>query len=320
MIDSKDISVIIQGAIKHWAKDTIDSVRKYLPNAEIIVSTWVGENTECLDVDFVIKNNDPGATKYNKERDVLNNCNRQLLSVKSGLQHATRKYSLKLRSDLYLESDSFLYYWDCFNQYDKNFLFFSHKIICSSIYSRLFSDETGVPIPYHPSDFWMFGFTKDLRKYFCNTQMLAQKELGDYEFKYRDKVPYFGPMWRFPPEQYYCISFLKQYINMDLLCDDMSDWNCIKVDNSIKILFSNFIFLGYEQSGINAYSNHKFFIVHENLIPGLITFSKNEEIYHELISGSFIKYQKKYNDIIKLTFWRLYIYIKKIVRWGKKND
>lgn len=41
MIDSKDVSVVLQGAIDYrCTSDVVRSVRKFLPDSELIVSTW----------------------------------------------------------------------------------------------------------------------------------------------------------------------------------------------------------------------------------------------------------------------------------------
>ena len=41
MIKSEDISVVVQGAIvSNLTNNCLKSIRKYLPKAEIILSTW----------------------------------------------------------------------------------------------------------------------------------------------------------------------------------------------------------------------------------------------------------------------------------------
>ena len=64
MIDLKDISVVVQGAITNYTKLCLESIRKYLPGAEIILSTWDDSNIDRLDYDVVIFNKDPGDLKY----------------------------------------------------------------------------------------------------------------------------------------------------------------------------------------------------------------------------------------------------------------
>lgn len=42
MIDSADISVVVQGPVNYeQTKECLKSIRKFLPKSEIILSTWV---------------------------------------------------------------------------------------------------------------------------------------------------------------------------------------------------------------------------------------------------------------------------------------
>ena len=60
-IDTKDISVVVQGAVdKENTPRCLKSLRKHLPGAEVILSTWEGTNTDGLDYDVVLYNQDPG--------------------------------------------------------------------------------------------------------------------------------------------------------------------------------------------------------------------------------------------------------------------
>ena len=55
-----DISVVVQGAIdKKLTPICLKSIRKYLPGAEIILSTWEGSDVENLDFDTIVLNHDP---------------------------------------------------------------------------------------------------------------------------------------------------------------------------------------------------------------------------------------------------------------------
>ena len=65
-MDTKDISVIVQGAInKNETIKCLQSIRQYLPGAEIILSTWEGSNITDLDYDNLILSKDPGAAIRN---------------------------------------------------------------------------------------------------------------------------------------------------------------------------------------------------------------------------------------------------------------
>ena len=59
-IDTKDISVVVQGAIdKGYTPLCLKSIIKYLPESEIILSTWEGREVDNLDYDVLILSEDP---------------------------------------------------------------------------------------------------------------------------------------------------------------------------------------------------------------------------------------------------------------------
>lgn len=190
MIKYNEISVIVQGAIhKDLTPKCLNSIRKYLPEAEIILSTWDGSNVSGLDYDLLILNKDPGGTKhdyaiYNKTRS-MNNFNRQLISTQNGIQKATRKYILKLRADLILKNANFLNYWDEFLIRNENYSLFTHRVIANVLYSREYSCQSGYgyPLPFHPSDFWFFGTKEDIKNYFEGCSIQTKEEAGNWKFK-----------------------------------------------------------------------------------------------------------------------------------------
>ena len=98
-IEGKDISVVVQGYVSEETKFLLYSIRKYLPEAKIIVSTWDYCCVEGWDYDVLVLNSDPGAIPCeiwdNFTR--VNNGNRQILSTKNGIDKVTTKYTLKLR-------------------------------------------------------------------------------------------------------------------------------------------------------------------------------------------------------------------------------
>ena len=53
-IDTKDISVVVQGAVdKINTPKCLESIRKFLPCAEIVLSTWEGTDVTGLDVSTI---------------------------------------------------------------------------------------------------------------------------------------------------------------------------------------------------------------------------------------------------------------------------
>ena len=322
MINSKDISVVVQGAInKELTPKCLKSIRKYLPEAEIILSTWEGSDVSELDYNLLVLNKDPGGVKhdyaiYNTPRS-MNNFNRQLVSTQKGIAKASCKYILKLRTDLELTSSNFLDYWDAFNCRDEEYKIFNHRVLCSCLYSREHSCQSGsgYPTPFHPSDFWFFGLTDDLKNYFLNSPLQTKEEGGNWVFKYPTRVPYFTPLWKYAPEQMFCVNWVKKYYP-DLQFEDWSDWNTENIELSNNILYNNFIFLGYEQSGIYS-KKHSEAEAIQNIIQGLITYKKFQDRYKEYCDNNYIikKAPKDYKIKLKKHSEKLVAPLFKLKSW-----
>ena len=137
-INTEDISVVVQGAVDQLTiRICLASIRKHLPGAEIILSTWEGTSIDGLDYDQVVLSKDPGGFDHNNtEYPTKNNFNRQVFSTIQGLLLSKRKYSVKMRTDFVLESSGFLKWFNKYPARNKQYSFFKHKVICCEIYSR----------------------------------------------------------------------------------------------------------------------------------------------------------------------------------------
>lgn len=158
MIKSKDISIVVQGPIyKDATQKCLKNLRSVLPDAEIILSTWEGADTENLDYDKVIFNQDPGSTPLIKgdPTNRQNNMNRQILSTKTGIQNASNKYCLKYRSDLELKNNRFLSFFGKYPKRNPNWKILKERVLTNYAthpYYRAF----------HPTDITCFGLTCDV--------------------------------------------------------------------------------------------------------------------------------------------------------------
>lgn len=314
MINSKDISVVVQGAIdKVTTKKCLKSIRKYLPDAEIILSTWKNSEVNGLDYDILIENEDPRAVIYDFVYGVYNNTNRQLVSTQEGLKAANNKYILKLRTDFYLKGNNFLNYWDKFPCTNNKYKKFNHRVIVSSVYSREHSDVNSSALPFHPSDFYFLGEAEDIKKYFLNTPLMPDADLANYKYKYEYNKPYLTPTMRYSPEQYFCLSFFRQFMNIEF--DDWTDWNNENIELSKNLLFSNFIFLGIQEAEIYS-DKHALAMAHESEISGLITYKQFVTKYKKFYDQNFTE---KDSYTLKAKFNKHYTKmifpLKKIYKW-----
>lgn len=289
MIKSEDISVVVQGAIdKKETKKCLKSIRKYLPKAEIILSTWKNSDVSGLDYDILVENDDPGAVVFNFENRRINNVNRQLVSTKNGLEKVTRKYTLKFRTDFYLNGTRFLDFFGKFPKREEKFSVFKHRVIASSIYTRDYSTfgRKRKFLPFHPSDFFFFGLSEDIISYFKNTPLMQKDDMAKYQCKNENKKPYQTPTFRYTPEQYFCLSYLWQ-IFPDIQFDDWTDWNKENVKFSNKILYNNFIFLSTCESQIKSNKHWRSLLLEKNLCKGIIFYQKFVKIYKRTLDKDY---------------------------------
>lgn len=152
-MDVRDISVIVQGAISENTKHTISNIRKILPDAEIIVSTWKRDilDKEIVSIsDMIIINTDPGPSFFGDNR------NRQIHSTLSGMKAARRKYALKIRTDMDLVSDGFINIFERFNSISRENPIFKNRIV------TLNTHDPYICGAFHFSDFVQFGSIDDL--------------------------------------------------------------------------------------------------------------------------------------------------------------
>ncbi len=110
MIDSKEISVVIQGPVHgaehdlpelQWTKIAADSVRHYLPKSEIILSTWQEVDPKFIKYDKLVVNVEPPTIK-NLPPNINPNLNRLICTTANGIKASSREYVLKMRSDMSL--------------------------------------------------------------------------------------------------------------------------------------------------------------------------------------------------------------------------
>ena len=217
-INTKDISVVVQGAVDEVNTPVcLKSIRKHLNGTKIILSTWQETNVDGLDYDEVIFNEDPGSTK-DDYTCLLNNMNRQFRSTQNGLRTVNTKYAIKIRSDIILESSNFLKYFGMFAKRNKKYKIFGHRVLfCSYFFKRYLGDTLSYiqPVPLHMSDWFAFGYTSDIQEIF-DIELVKEPEYTNYLLIHDDIKPmervYFAS-YRFPPEQYLLLNCVRRHFN-----------------------------------------------------------------------------------------------------------
>lgn len=258
-INNSDISVVVQGYADDSTSYLLNSIRKYLPGSTIILSTWGYCNTSKLDYDKLVISDDPGAIPCEiwSNFDRGNNGNRQIVSTKSGLNEVDTKYVLKLRSDLVLLGDGFKKYLYLLVERDDDYLVFDERIVIGELFSRhnfvyhRNGKEYDVPKPFHPSDWFAFGLTEDVKKLYGNVSIIPDDEIQYDQLVHQDYVKKYDYKysWRYTTEQHILLEALKDKMPQNMF-RDWTDWNEKNIEYSRKIMLNNFVFLDMARSDI----------------------------------------------------------------------
>ena len=162
-IDSGDISVVVQGVIDaHLTPLCLRGIRKSLPNAEIILSTWKGASIEGLDFDVLVLSDDPGEHKiadYDLKVEYKRNLPRQLLTTQRGIEKAQKLYILKIRSDIILNDSEFLQHYNTYCDFEEKYRAFNSRILTTNYYTKHSYRSEWL---FHPSDWIAFGARDDI--------------------------------------------------------------------------------------------------------------------------------------------------------------
>lgn len=204
-IDSSKLAVILQGPLKEGALDiaarAIQSVRNYLPRAQIILSTT--DDSADISYEGVQCVADTSARHFEDVNDSINNVNKLICSVANGMALVTREYSLKLRTDHVLYSDALL---DLIGDEQPASLL-GARIGVSNLFQR---NPVKLCYLFHLSDTLQFGRTDDLRRLWAIGPLPA-------DFVYRTAGPRINPIgtfqgytsFRLLPEQAILLRFIQ---------------------------------------------------------------------------------------------------------------
>lgn len=241
MIESKEISVVVQGGISEYTQRCLLSLRKQLPEAQLILSTWEGADIMGLEYDELVLSKDPGGVVLDDISGTINNINRQIVSTKAGLELAKRKYCLKFRTDLILNDSEFIRYFGVFDRAIEP-LHFKNRVIVCNYYTR---NPRVFPLPFHISDWIMFGNIEDIKLYF-EIELQNEKEIRWFETHSREhKNFYTNLLSKFVPEQYVCTNFAKRFY--EFTCEAFYDVDVRNIEITEEIIARDFVVLDYKK-------------------------------------------------------------------------
>lgn len=247
-----EISVIIQGPLHRNHRDgdlalkCIQSIREHLPGAEIIISTWVGEDLSDLDFDKLKFNDDPGPVTSATGNQ--SNINRQIVSTHEGLLLSQRKFGLKLRADCTLNGPDLCKIFTT-PQSLQHLSFFNSPITTTN----LFVPSDKGKLLFHPSDIVQFGTMVDLRTFWSRDLFRTE----DIYFPVRIEVPigfrkYLSPvaLRKYADEQALFLRLARKK-NLEINLSSAASRAPRLIQVSKMLLAANFSVIDHEASGVS---------------------------------------------------------------------
>ena len=209
---TSDITVVFQGAFKPYGQqgampfaEILKRTRKSIPGATIMVSTWgTADVPSILPIDTLVLSKDPGALAPLKMTDdKANNINRQIVCTRAGLDQVVTPYAVKLRTDCFLEHAGFIdFYMDQLRRDQR-----PQRIVTSAFFTL--DTDVFERFPYHVSDWFQFGLTSVLRRYWAAPLMTASAGRFYEDRPHAPESNVFETRFRaqFAVEQYICMHY-----------------------------------------------------------------------------------------------------------------
>lgn len=239
-ISPDQISVVVQGAVSE-CHACFEKLENAFPEAEFILSTWEGTISLDINIKGIVLSKEPKCFLLDDISQTPNNINRQIVSTRAGLEKATRPYCLKIRTDILLENVDFL---KEFGRYDDIAppLHVKNRILICNYYTR---NPRVYPLPFHPSDWVLFGRTEDLKRYF-DAPCESEEEIRWFTTHPREQNGFYTNLLsRYVPEQYLCLNFLRQFepVHFDCFYDATPE----NIQQTERMLAGDFVVLDYQK-------------------------------------------------------------------------
>lgn len=210
----------------------------------------------ALSIDIIKKNLDSivlskGEIAFSgiwQQHEIRNNINVQIAAAQTGMQYANRIFTLRTRNDFVFMNKQFM---DIYNsEYASNrgsFSVFDRKILIAEQFT--INPYTLSHMPFHYSDWFHFGLTKDIRDLWEKVGFMNYPDSAYYKFN--DFPPgtniiekkYIA---RFTPEQHIHYPYFSSHFPA-LRLDFFNDMH--SADESMRILADNFILANMAQCG-----------------------------------------------------------------------
>ncbi len=249
-VKGSEISVVVQGHVKggpddpyeaRWTLQSLESVRRHLPDAQLILSTFKSCDVSGLPYDTLVLSDDPGPLDLGTLNRMLTHTNRQIVSTRAGLAAAEGTHALKMRYDLVLHGVDFIDYFGRFNERQPMWRIFTQRIVGSTSISL--DPRKVCTIPFAPSDWFHFGLCEDVRNLWDITLIPGIAESSAHRNGGL-------PNHRYTAEQHIWVTFLRKHGPVSLAhANDCNEDNIVQSELTI---VNNLVLLEHDQLPITC--------------------------------------------------------------------
>ena len=261
---NEKISFVIQGPVTSSTSLVITNIRKYFPNSEIVLSTWVGSDLSGVETacDKIVLNEDPGATVFDFSDNKTNNLNRIIVSSLNGIKEAKNTKVVRLRSDILIINDNINKLVSSLRDNSCDLKIFKNKIVACDTFSlkldyRRFRQ---MRLLFHVSDWIYIGYRSDLEELFT-IPLVSEPDYSQYFLYHKksDRDIFPSRLWNMSPEQYITSTNARKQFGDKIFFPDYTHFNDQDVLLSQKFIGDNFNILSLDELGVvnlkNEYRN-----------------------------------------------------------------
>ena len=303
-ISDRDLSFVVQGNVaidkasgENFTRKACESIRRYFPHAEIILSTWEGQDIQDIPHDLACFSS-PIETHSIIRPDgkpYFHTVNHEIITSRRGLERCKRKYAVKLRSDMAFYGDGLLQYLQRYKKHSSgNYRFFKERLLVLPCYNYR---RTKIAYPYNICDWIYAGLQTDLLDLFS----IPLEDYSTLRIRDGEEIPRVED--NMGAEQYIWVAFLKKKGHIDKFYnkEKFSSEEWIDFEKTIA---ENFIFLSADTMKVNilkspfaSYASRPF------LSQGLYTNMEWKRLYNSYGGG---RIKIVYNPLEDVLYWIFY--------------
>ena len=240
MVNFEEISVVVSGPVIFVENNEgrfnatslgCKSIRKRLPGAEIVFSTWENEDVSEIDYDILVRSEDVGGGSQNDG----GNINRQICSRRAGIKAASRRFVLAMRSESHILRTDLLKYWGKYEDYssDTEWCFLSHRVIIPAVMPPSRAKV------FHMGDWYYFGMKEDVL------------DLWDINYWVPGRFNQQKNDLFYNAHRYVITEFVRKHHKLSF--ENREDINQTNIEICEKVIANNFVITGFEEYGIDSY-------------------------------------------------------------------